>query len=333
MLAAIITILVFFTVIFLHEFGHFTAAKLSDVKVNEFSIGMGPKIFSKSYGETSYSLRALPIGGFVAMEGEEENSDDLRAFNNVSPIKQMIVIVAGALMNMLLAILAFTLFFAIVGTPSTTIGEVLDNSPAYYAGLKAKDKILEINKTPVKSWEDIIENISKADSSTINLKIERDKEILNIESETEDTNGRKTIGINYQPMKNAGNVLKAGLKETKNTSLMILKFLKELVTFKQDVSELMGPVGVAREIGKASQLGIIGVLYIIGAISANLGIFNMLPIPALDGGRFLMILAEAISGKKIPEKIAIGINAFGFVLLFGLMIYVTIFNDIFRMGN
>ena len=145
MITLISSLLVFLLVVMLHELGHFTVAKLSGIKVNEFSIGMGPKIYQKQKGETFYSLRILPVGGYVSMEGEEENSHDPRAFNNVHILKRMSVVLAGAFMNFILAFLAFTIIFSIVGYGSNEIDKVMENSPAMISGLRPGDKIIKIN--------------------------------------------------------------------------------------------------------------------------------------------------------------------------------------------
>ena len=173
MSALIGSIIVFLLVVLLHEFGHFSVAKLVGIKVNEFSVGMGPKIFQKTKGETKYSLRALPIGGYVAMEGEDEESFDPRSFNNVSVFKRMAVVLAGVTMNFILAIFCFFILFYFIGFGSNVIDTVIKDSPADAAGLTKGDKIVGVNYVRTDNLNDIVEEISKNNGKELNLNILR----------------------------------------------------------------------------------------------------------------------------------------------------------------
>ena len=155
-------LIVFMLVVLLHELGHFTVAKLVGIKVNEFSIGMGPKLFQKEKGETKYSLRLLPIGGYVAMEGEEEGSSDPRSFGNVSVLKRMAVVLAGAFMNFILAIVAFFIVALFIGSPTNKVGFIVEDSPAYISEIKLDDEIIAVNGIKVSNWQDTLNNISKS---------------------------------------------------------------------------------------------------------------------------------------------------------------------------
>lgn len=335
MITLISSLLVFLLVVMLHEFGHFAVAKLSGIKVNEFSIGMGPKIYQKQKGETFYSLRALPVGGYVAMEGEEENSHDPRAFNNVSIVKRMAVVLAGAFMNFVLAFIAFTLIFSIVGYGSSEIEKVISNSPADKAGIQSGDLIIKINENKVKDIYDINSIISKNQKEEMDFQINREGNILNVKIKPEYSveNQMYLIGITSKLDHSILKSISLGANRTLEMSKLILKSIKMMFSGSFKMEYLSGPVGVVQLIGSESSKGFLNFLQILGLISVNLGVFNLLPIPALDGGKFLFLLIEAFRGKPIDEKIEQGLSLIGISFLFSLMIYVTIFNDIGRLFN
>lgn len=335
MITLISSLLVFLLVVMLHEFGHFSIAKLSGIKVNEFSIGMGPKIYQKQRGETFYSLRALPVGGYVAMEGEEENSHDPRAFNNVSIVKRMAVVLAGAFMNFVLAFIAFTLIFSIAGYGSNEIEKVISNSPADKAGIQSGDLIIKINENKVKDIYDINSIISKNQKEEMDFQINREGNILNLKIKPEYSveNQMYLIGITSKLDHSLLKSISLGANRTLEMSKLILKSIKMMFSGSFKMEYLSGPVGVVQLIGSESSKGFLNFLQILGLISVNLGVFNLLPIPALDGGKFLFLLIEALRGKPIDEKIEQGLSLIGISLLFSLMIYVTIFNDIGRLFN
>lgn len=335
MITLISSLLVFLLVVMLHELGHFTVAKLSGIKVNEFSIGMGPKIYQKEKGETFYSLRILPVGGYVAMEGEEENSHDPRAFNNVHIFKRMAVVLAGAFMNFVLAFLAFTIIFSIVGYGSNEIDKVIDNSPAMTSGLKTGDKIIKINGSHTRDIYDINSVISKNNDKEMDFFIDRKGELLkfSIRPQFSEENKMYLIGITSKIDHSFLKSISLGADRTLQMSKMIIQSIKMMFSGSFKMEYLSGPVGVVQLIGSESSKGFLNFLQILGLISVNLGVFNLLPIPALDGGKFLFLLIEAIMGKPINEKIEQGLSLIGISLLFSLMIYVTIFNDIGRLFN
>lgn len=335
MITLISSLLVFLLVVMLHEFGHFSIAKLSGIKVNEFSIGMGPKIYQKQKGETFYSLRALPVGGYVAMEGEEENSHDPRAFNNVSIVKRMAVVLAGAFMNFVLAFIAFTLIFSIVGYGTSEIEKVISNSPADKAGIQSGDLIIKINENNVKDIYDINSIISKNQKEEMDFQINREGNILNLKIKPEYSveNQMYLIGITSKLDHSILKSISLGANRTLEMSKLILQSIKMMFSGSFKMEYLSGPVGVVQLIGSESSKGFLNFLQILGLISVNLGVFNLLPIPALDGGKFLFLLIEALRGKPIDEKIEQGLSLIGISLLCSLMIYVTIFNDIGRLFN
>ncbi len=326
------SIFVFMLVILLHELGHFGVAKLVGIKVNEFSIGMGPKIFQKKSGETKYSLRLLPIGGFVAMEGEDEQSSDPRSFGNASVLKRTAVVIAGVIMNLILAVVSFMILATIIGVPSNSniIGSVKENSPAIQADIRSGDKIIEIDGEPISSWIEIVETISaKEANKQINITIERNSQRLIKKVIPVDFEGKSVIGIGFS--KNIFSIIKYGFTKTFDVVVEVFSVLKGLFAGGIDVSMLSGPVGLISAIGQATSTGITSLLFLLGLISANLAVVNILPIPALDGGKLVFLIFEGITGKKINEQIENALSLAGFVFLFGLMLYVTVFGDLIRL--
>lgn len=326
------SIVVFIIVITLHELGHFCVAKMCGVKVNEFSIGMGPKLFDKVSGETKYSLRILPIGGYVAMEGEEENSDDPRAFNNVNVFKRMAVVVAGVVMNFLLAVVAFLIVFLLVGVQTNFIGKVMPNSPADIAGLKTGDQIIYVENVKTKNWNDLVNNIAKH-SDNINVTVLRDKTEKNFSIKPILKDGRNIIGIFPKTEKSINKSFSAAFSQTIFVIKDVFNTLKLLFAGKVKVTMLAGPVGVISMIGQETSKGFVNLLSILGLISANLAVVNLLPIPALDGGKLLFLIIESITGKPINEKVESTLSLIGISFLFAIMLYVTVFGDITRIVN
>ncbi|MDX9917348.1 MAG: RIP metalloprotease RseP [Gudongella sp.] len=332
MQTAIAAIFVFLLVVLLHELGHFTVAKLVGIKVNEFSIGMGPKLLQVTKGETVYSLRALPVGGYVKMEGEDENSDDPRSFSNSSVLARIATIAAGAFMNFVLAIIVLSIVAFNVGTPTTTISETIENSPAAVYGLESGDRIATINGTEILKWQDIIDTINKygADSSII-VEVERDNSLVDYEIQPVEENGRVVIGIYPQYEHKAGTSIKAGFEDTGYFVKLMFEFLRMLFQGRVSTDDLAGPVGVITEVGNAARDGLMTLLYILGFISVNLGFFNLLPIPALDGSRIIFLLIELVRGKPLDPKKEGFIHMLGFIFLISLMLIVT-YKDIIRIN-
>lgn len=329
-MSIIYSLFVFLIVILVHEFGHFIVAKLNNIRVNEFSIGMGPKLLSKQGEETFYTLRALPIGGYVALEGEDDESDDPRSFNRAHPLKRIAVLFAGAFMNFLLAIILFSFIFLIVGSPSdsTVIGDIMENSPAVESSLEVGDRIINIDNNPIESWNDISKVINESKKDELIIEFERNGETLNTTINPVNDGGNYIIGITPVYEKNIGSAISSAFTNTKTVILQVYEFIGNLITGQANISGLSGPVGIVRMIGSSSQQGIFTLLTLAAIISANLGAFNLLPFPALDGGTIYITFIEMIIGKEVPDKVKIGLNVVGLSLLLGLILYVTVFNDI-----
>jgi len=330
---ALATIFVFFIVVVFHEFGHFFIAKISGIKVHEFAIGMGPKLFKINKGDTDYTLRLLPIGGYVKMEGEDEYSDDLRSFSQKPVGVRMAVIAAGAIMNFILAIIVFSIYAYNVGVPTTTINEATEKLPAYEAGLRAGDTITSINNFDVNSWEDIKTSINASNGKEITVKVIRDNKELEftIKPVMDSETNRLIIGISPKMTKSLLLSIKNGFENMAMILGLMFQFIGML--FKGNVSsgDISGPIGIVVLVGEAAKSGFQYVLYVAGFISINLGFFNLLPIPALDGSRLVFLLVELVRGKPISQEREGFIHFIGFVFLIVLMIIVA-YKDIIKFN-
>ncbi|MEF9934620.1 MAG: RIP metalloprotease RseP [Clostridium sp.] len=328
----IAAILVFGILIATHELGHFLTAKLSGVKVLEFAIGMGPKLFSFRKKETDYTLRLLPIGGYVKMLGEEEGSDDPRAFCNQNPWKRLLIIVAGAAFNIVTAIVLFSIVFFNQGTVKPTIEKVEISSPAYEAGVRENDKIIQINDRKIKTWNEVVAEISENKGNPLDLVVLRDgtEKKISVTPKYDEKAKRHLIGI--APTLEKGNLIesiKDGTVETFASIKQMIGFLGTLVQGNASMDSFGGPVAIVDLSGKAAQAGIWTFLSFMAFLSINLGVLNLIPFPALDGGWVIILLIEALTGKKIDQnKIGI-LNIIGFALLMTFIVFVT-YNDIVR---
>ncbi|AFS78572.1 putative membrane-associated zinc metalloprotease [Gottschalkia acidurici 9a] len=333
MKTAIFTIFVFFIVVLVHEFGHFIVAKLSGVLVHEFAIGMGPKILSFKKGETDYTLRLLPIGGFVKMEGEDEDSDSERGFGK-QPIGTRIAIVsAGAIMNFILALVVFFIHAYTIGTPTTTISGVTEGMPAQEAGLKEGDKIININNKEIKSWDNVIEEIDKSGDKNIKITVLRNEKekTFNIEPVNAEKENRLVIGVERGTERSFTGAVKESVKNFASTIKMMLEFIGRIFQGNINKDEVSGPVGIVYAVGEVSKYGFMYVLLFTGLISINLGLFNLLPIPALDGSRIVFLFIELLRGKPVDPNKEGFIHMIGFILLILLMIVVA-YNDIVKFN-
>lgn len=325
----IYAIIMFCLLIFVHELGHFITAKACGIKVNEFALGMGPAFFKRTRGETTYSLRAVPIGGFCAMEGEDEDSQDSRAFNNKPAWKRAIVLVAGSAMNLLLCIIVLSAIALYSGSPTTTIEQVSPKAPAAEAGIQKGDQIVAIDGKNTDNWQEITEAIGAADEK-VSVEVQRNGQAMTIHSDmTEAEDGRKIIGIVPGKTHNPFIALKSGVQSSWMMTKMMVKTIGQLFTGDVSTKELTGPVGIVYAVNDTAKYGVVYLLYLTALISLNLAIVNMLPWPALDGGRLLFLVIRKLTGKTISDETEGKIHFVGIMLLFGLMIYVT-FNDVVR---
>lgn len=411
LISAIKIIILLGVLITIHELGHFIVAKICKVKVNEFAIGFGPAIWKKQGKETKYTLRLIPLGGYNSMEGEDEASDDERSFSKASVLKRIAIVLAGATVNIIFAIIIYFTLVASSGTYiSNEVEEVLDGYAAQTTGLQAGDKIIEGNGQPIKSKKDLNEVLEKSQGKEMKIKIQRNGEILeynitptelkskvtgiyldekckiiavqkNSSSERQgiqtndillkvngvDINGDRNIalqeigrknvntmtltvkrgeteitieltpdyestyylGVNLRPAEdNFINRCINGGMQTKEFLLSIVDNLKQLFTGNVGVDQMMGPVGISEAVAKTD--GVREFFEMMALISLSLGVTNLLPIPALDGGKILILLIEAIRRKPMKQQTEMNIQLLGFAILIVLSLYVT-YNDVLRI--
>ncbi|MBE7045858.1 MAG: RIP metalloprotease RseP [Ruminococcaceae bacterium] len=343
MITFIASIVVFCLLIFIHEFGHFIAAKAVGVTVHEFAIGMGPKIFGFKGKETAYSVRLLPIGGYVKLEGEDEESNSPGALCNKSPIKRFLVLFAGGFMNLLLGFVIFIILMSNAIIPTSEIGVVSENSAFYDAGIKPGDKIIRMEgenySSDIDSYNDVtyFEYRNKS-GKDVKVTFETKEGIITKDiTKREEINdkGEKTGRFIYgfSPSvadKGFFNVIRAAVDEFEFMTKLIVVSFVDLFTGNVPADSVAGPVGIVKEIGTAAKSGILSLMGLMAMLSINLGIMNLLPLPALDGGRIFFVLIEIIFRKPVPQDKEAWVHFIGFALLLLLMVLIT-FNDIRRL--
>ncbi len=338
-------VLLFELIVFVHEFGHFITAKRSGVKVNEFALGMGPKLIKFQKGETLYSLRLFPIGGFCAMEGEDEESSDNRAFGNKPVWKRMIIIVAGAFNNFILGLILILItlipseYYA-----STTIAYFAENaSTTQY--LQLNDEIKYINGYYISTGMDLSFALATAQSHEMSFTVVRDGEWLTFDKVpfnviTSD-DGKEIIQRDFKVAgikNNFGTLISQTFKTTGSTIRMVWASLIGLVTGRFGLNEVAGPIGMTSAISQAASAGLqtsiwnaLGnLIFIMAVITVNLGVVNLLPLPALDGGRFVFLVLELIRRKPLNPETEGKIHAVGLILMLLFMVIVSI-NDVIRL--
>lgn len=339
----LVAILFFGLLISIHELGHFTFAKLFKVKVNEFALGMGPAIFKKKKGETTYALRLLPIGGYVSMEGEDKESSDENAFNRKKVWQKIIIVAAGAIMNLILGVVIVATCLAmddLVGT--TEILQFEENAISHQTGLEAGDRILEIDGHKVFSDMDISFLMTRSDDGIFDMVVRRDGEKVDLEGvtfKTQKEDGYTIISYDFVILGKETtflNVVSTAVKQTISIGRLVWLSLFDLVTGKFGLSDLSGPVGTVNILADVtssaveSKANLISALTLMSFVSINIGIFNLLPLPALDGGRLFFLIIEGIRRKPINPKYEGYIHGAGLALLLLLMVAVT-FNDIVNL--
>lgn len=338
-LTIVFAVLMFSLIIFVHEFGHFITARLFGVKVHEFAIGMGPAIFSKQKGETKYSVRAIPMGGFCSMEGEDCESDDDGAFSSKPWYARLIILAAGAGMNVVLGFVICLIFVAATssnGIVGTTVDTVTEQSELHEF-LREGDKIVSINDTKVHIKRDIDFAMQQNGAKKFNIVIRRDGELLSgtfSPYEAKYSDGTPAYLIGFTPKINAAtpiSVVKEAFFQTVWMSKLVFVSLGMLLSGQAKVSEVSGPVGVVGAMNATAQTGgIISLIYLASFISVNIGLMNLLPIPALDGGRIFFVFVEALRRKPIPPEKEGIVHFIGLILLVGVMLFAT-WNDIMRL--
>jgi regulator of sigma E protease len=339
----IIAVIIFGMLIFVHEAGHFLAAKRAGIDVLEFGIGFGPKIFAFQRRETTYTLRALPLGGFVRMAGTEP--DDLSneaGFAKKSVPKRALVIVAGAAMNLLLAMVMFGLLISLTGIPTgelssePQIGEIIIGDRADQAGLLPGDRVITINGAPVQDWNELVQAISNNPEVPLETVVLREGEevSLTVTPRLHDEENRGWIGITavylVRPVR-LGEAILFGIQQTFYVAGLILSGLYQMIT-GQMAADVSGPIGITRIIGRAARLGFPYLLNLAAIININIGLFNLIPIPALDGSRLMFLVAEGIRGKPLDQEKENMFHMVGFALLM-LLAVVVAYRDIVNIGS
>ncbi len=335
MATLISAVIIFLVLVLVHEFGHFITAKFCGVTVHEFAIGMGPAIFKKEYKDTLYSLRCIPIGGYCAMEGEDQESEEEGAFSNKKPLQRMLILVSGALMNLILGfilmcIIMFSKDAQLVNVP--VIDTVVEQSAAQQAGLQKGDEFVKVANADIQTYMELKMELARYKGGSIDIEFLRDGKRHKIAiTPTTDDDGMYYIGFvpKAEPLNFGGRIYHAW-HHTVLYGKMILVSLYDLVTGSVGMEAMSGPVGIVSEIGNAAQRGIMDLISFAALITINLGLFNLLPLPALDGGRVFFILAELIIRKKIPADKEGMVHFIGFALLIVLMLFAT-WNDIIRL--
>ena len=359
----VISILLFIimisVIIFIHEFGHYLIAKQNGVGVVEFSIGMGPAIYSKVKNGTEYSIRAVPFGGYCMLLGQESFldeekdgeaivSDEEHSFANKNVWQRIAIILAGPVFNFILALVLALVMVSFIGTTTSRIGVVAENYPAEEAGLKAGDEIIKLNKTRTHLFQDITMYLTLHEGEDVDVTYVRDGNTYTttLKPKYDEENGRYMIGIGSEGRRehlSFGNVLKYGYYEFAYSTTSVVKSLGMLVSGKASLNDLSGPVGMASIINNVvdevsedtkeestwttAYWIFINMLSLTVLISANLGVVNLLPVPGLDGGRLIFLIIEAITGKPVPKKFEGIVTIAGFVLL-ALLMAAVLFNDI-----
>lgn len=355
------TVIVLGIMIFFHELGHFLAAKFFNVKVLKFALGFGPKIVSKEYGETEYSIRYLPLGGFVKMLGEDDFTDDappvdekdtIRAFNKQHPLKRLAIVAAGPVFNLVLAFLLFFALYAIFGAPQLTpepvftseIGIVKEGSPAEKAGLIKGDMVKAVDGKELKEWADLRRSIENRAGIPVNIMVARGDELLSLtvipeESVIKNEEGEdvKTVLIGVI---NAGKVVykdlsiiesfNTAISHTGNTITETCLVVVKLLQGKVSIKNVGGPIMIGQVAGIVVQKGLDYVLEFMAIISISLGVLNLLPIPILDGGVILFLLVELVIRKPLSINKREFAQRIGFSILLILMA-VVFYNDILRL--
>ena len=316
-----------------HEWGHMTVARWCGVKINEFSVGMGPLIFKKKKGDTQYSLRLLPLGGYCAMEGEEESVDSPTSYSSKSNAQKIAILLAGVTMNIIIAVIAVTISLCIAGVVVNTLDSVVPASPADKAGLQAGDAIIAINGEKTGTWEQVAEKISSyKEGETLEITYRRGSETgtASVTPEYSDENGGYMIGIVAGTTNDFWTCAKMGPATTWELNKSLIQGFKMLFTGHVGRDDIAGPVGLVKIVGAASDYGLASYLMLLAIVSLNLAIFNLIPIPGLDGGKIFFILLKIISGGRINDDMEYKATVIGMAVLLTLFALITI-NDVMNL--
>lgn len=337
-------VVVFGLLVFFHELGHFLAAKWSGVRVHEFALGFGPSLFSKRLGETMYSIRIFPLGGFVRLAGMEPSEepggedgagteDDERAFYRRPALHRIGILAAGPFMNFVLAAIVYTI---ILGGLVVTIDRVIPNSPAETAGLQAGDRLVSVGGLRVLTMQEVLDGVRQAQGGPVTIVVERNdkKETVVVQPEINPETGVPMIGIEFRmdvgsTRRPFGEAVVAGLLQTWNTTVEYVRSVGRMIVGAEE-RQVAGPIGIFQMTGQFAAGGITSLLTLVGLLSIALAVFNLLPIPILDGGGIMFVLVEAVRGRPLaPEHKGIA-QLIGLSLLLLLLLFAT-FQDLGRL--
>lgn len=337
----LLTLLLLSVLVFLHEGGHFLVARLNNITVNEFSIGMGPKIFSYESKKSGikYSVRALPIGGFVSMAGEDEASEDPNAFCNKNVWRRISTVLAGPVTNIIVGFLGMFILVASTGPATNIVASFMDDATSVNYGLQVNDKIVAIEGVKTHTGNEVVYEITYQGDKPLDITVVRDGKKIVLEDvvfPTVEENG-VTLG-NYDMLfygiseadRSFGIIISHTFWRTYSTAKMVWDSLADLIGGRFGLDAISGPIGMTELVGSAITAGWESLLYLWVIISVNLGVMNLLPLPALDGGRLMFLLWEAITRKPVNKTVESYINAAGLLLLMAFMILIT-FKDIFKL--
>lgn len=345
-MSIIIAILIFGIIIIIHELGHFIAAKANGVKVNEFAIGMGPAIFKKQKGETLYALRLFPIGGFCAMEGEDDGSSDSRAFCNKPVWRRIIIVCAGVFMNLVLGVVILMVNTATSDAiTTTTVSKFEENAVSHETGLEVGDQIYRINGMRIYTSMDMSYQFTNDEDGVYDMVVIRDGEKVELDGvqlSMKDDVIHYDFWV-YPGEITAGSVISEAFKQTATDARLIYISLADMIKGKYSLKDMSGPVGIVDSIGdvieseKNEETGKINwseladtIMTLAAFITINVGIFNILPLPALDGGRLIFLIIEGIRRKPVPPEKEGLVHTVGLLALFALMIVITV-SDIIKI--
>lgn len=325
----IIFIFVLGVIIFVHEMGHLIYAKKYNVYCSEFSLGMGPILFSKQYGETKYSLRAIPIGGFVSMAGENEAAEDVeegRRLFDVSKPRQAMIMFGGAMYNFIFGLLFILLINSIIGVPSEEpiIGVVSENSVVDLAGVTEGSEIVSVNGKEYSTSSDYKMAIIEAkESGSISVVFDNGEDIITVEDDNVDSS--YVLGFSYGVTHNIFKIVKSTIIDFFGMlSALFVAIVGLVANFSEVSGDIAGPIGIYGIVGEAREAGIVSVMYLTALLSINIGLFNLLPIPGLDGSKIIIAVGEHIIGKDMPKKLYYALSFAGLTFLLLLMLIVTI---------
>ena len=339
----LIAVLVFGVLIFIHEFGHYIFARIFKVTIEEFAIGMGPKLlwYTSKKTNITYSLRMIPIGGYVAMVGEEGESADPNSFDKKPTWQRLIITVAGAAVNIVAGFIAMSILTSMIYLFGTQIGGFYTEEESGYeissedSGLMVGDVITKVNGKRVSIYDELSYQVMRYGNEPCILTIVRDGETMELEvvfpEATESGQEFGVLDIKPVPVdRNLGSIIKFSWRKSVLIVRMCWESIIDLITGRYTLDAVSGPVGISGAIGDAAKAGFPNLLYLTAMISINLGVMNLLPIPALDGGRIIFLLVELIARRRLPKKVEDTINSVGLLALLGLSVIIMI-KDVFTI--